>query len=65
MHTLTYQPTTATFNDTNEFIYYGGLDNQVKAWNIKTEEKEEFTLLGHTDTITGKEFSLFKDLMNV
>mmetsp|Transcript_10632 Transcript_10632/g.10474 ORF Transcript_10632/g.10474 Transcript_10632/m.10474 type:complete len:154 (+) Transcript_10632:283-744(+) len=51
--TLNYQPTTAIFNDTNEFIYYGGLDNQIKAWNIKTEEKEEFSLLGHTDTITG------------
>ena len=59
---LGYQTTTATFGDTNEFIFYGGVDNQIKAWNIKSEDKEEFSLLGHTDTVTGKnplKFPLF------
>ena len=51
---LNYQPTSATFSDTNEYIFYGGLDNQVKAWNIKSADINEFNLLGHTDTITGK-----------
>lgn len=50
---LNYQPTTAVFNDTMEYIFYGGVDNQIKAWNIKTEETKEFILLGHTDTVTG------------
>ena len=36
---LNYQATTAWFDDSNEYIYYGGLDNQIKAWNIKSEEK--------------------------
>jgi WD40 repeat protein len=51
---LKYQTTSAVFNDTNEYIFYGGVDNQIKAWNISNEDKEEFTLLGHVDTITGK-----------
>lgn len=50
---LTYQTTTATFSDSNDYIFYGGLDNQIKAWNIKGEDKNEFSLLGHVDTITG------------
>lgn len=51
---LNYQTTSAVFNDTNEYIFYGGVDNQIKAWNIGSEDREEFTLLGHVDTITGK-----------
>lgn len=51
--TLSYQATTACFNDSCETIFYGGLDNQVKAWNLKSDDKTEYTLLGHTDTITG------------
>ena len=54
---LNYQSTTATFSDTNEYIFYGGVDNQIKAWNVKSEETNEFSLLGHSDTITGVSLS--------
>lgn len=54
---LTYQATTATFSDTNDYIFYGGIDNQIKAWNLKSDESNEFNLLGHTDTITGVSLS--------
>ena len=50
---LKYQTTTATFSDTNEYIFYSGLDNQIKAWNLKNQETNEYSLLGHTDTVTG------------
>jgi Prp8 binding protein len=55
---LNYQPTCATFSDTNEYVFYGGLDNQIKAWNLKNEESNEFTLIGHTDTVTGNSLTL-------
>ena len=35
-----------------EYIYFGGLDNSIKAINMK-KNQIEFGLLGHTDTVTG------------
>jgi len=51
-----YQITSCTFNSTNDYVYFGGLDNQIKAWNLRKNEVE-FSLLGHTDTITGLSLS--------
>ncbi len=49
---MTYQITSARFGANNEHVFFGGLDNQIKAWNIRTNTIE-FSLVGHTDTITG------------
>jgi len=47
-----YQITSAKFSENNEYIYFAGLDNQIKAWNIRTNSIE-FSLIGHSDTVTG------------
>lgn len=44
--------TAVAFSGTNEYVFFGGLDNSIKALNLRTNEIE-FGLLGHTDTITG------------
>jgi Prp8 binding protein len=49
---LNYQITGVTFNNTNEIVFVAGVDNSIKAWNLKKNEIE-FSLLGHTDTVTG------------
>ena len=36
----------------NEILYFGGLDNSIRALNIRTHTFE-FSLFGHTDTVTG------------
>ncbi len=51
-HEVTYQVTAVCFSKTNELVFFGGIDNQVKAWNIRAD-KVEYTLIGHTDTVTG------------
>jgi Prp8 binding protein len=35
-----------------EYIFFGGLDNSIKAINVK-KNAIEFALLGHLDTVTG------------
>ena len=50
--TMTYQVTCVRFSPNNEYVFFGGLDNQIKAWNIRTN-KIDYSLIGHTDTITG------------
>lgn len=49
---MTYQVTAVRFGPANEYVFFGGLDNQIKAWNVKTNTIE-FSLIGHEDTITG------------
>lgn len=49
---LNYQITSVCFNNTNDYIYFGGLDNSIKALNLK-KNAIDFSLLGHTDTVTG------------
>ena len=44
------------FSATNEYVFFGGLDNSIKALNLK-KNAIEFALLGHTDTITGIQLS--------
>ena len=40
------------FSKNNEILFFGGLDNSIRALNLRTQ-KLEYTLLGHTDTVTG------------
>lgn len=49
---LNYQITSVAFNATNEYVFFGGLDNSIKALNLRKNDIE-FGLLGHTDTVTG------------
>ena len=49
---LNYQVTSVTFNDTSDLVFFGGVDNQVRAWNLRRNEVE-FSLVGHTETVTG------------
>eukprot|EP00347_Sterkiella_histriomuscorum_P017852 403347727 len=49
---LNYQITSVCFNNTNDYVFFGGLDNTIKALNLR-KNAIEFALLGHTDTVTG------------
>jgi len=47
---MDYQVTSVDMN--NEYVFFGGLDNTIKAVNRK-KNAIEFACLGHTDTVTG------------
>ncbi len=36
----------------NDYVFFGGLDNSIKALNLAKNEIE-FAMFGHTDTVTG------------
>lgn len=57
-HTLEneYQVTAVCLNDTAEQVISGGIDNDVKVWDIRKNEIL-FKLIGHKDTITGLSLS--------
>ncbi len=40
----------------NDQVFLGGIDNQIKIYNLKKKQLE-FSLVGHTDTITGLSLS--------
>lgn len=47
-----YQITSVCFNSTGEQVFIGGIDNQIKIYDIRKKQVENI-LIGHTDTITG------------
>ena len=52
---LDYQLTSVAFSRgamAGDYIFFGGLDNSIKAINLK-KNAIEFSLLGHLDTVTG------------
>ena len=53
---LDYQITSVAFSKgvtwASDYVYFGGLDNTVKAINLR-KNQIEFALIGHTDTVTG------------
>ena len=53
---LDYQVTAVAFSrghsNASDYIYFGGLDNTIKALNLR-KNAIEFALIGHTDTVTG------------
>ncbi len=52
-----YQLTTCKFLK-NDFIYFGGIDNQIYRYDlIKGEFDKTFALIGHNDSITGIDIS--------
>ncbi|CAI9729066.1 small nuclear ribonucleoprotein 40 kDa protein-like [Octopus vulgaris] len=51
-----YQVTSVTFSDTAEQIISGGIDNDIKVWDLRKNDIL-YRLRGHTDTPTGLELS--------
>ena len=47
-----YQITSVCFGGTSEQIFIGGIDNQIKIYDVRKNLVENI-LIGHTDTITG------------
>lgn len=58
IHTFqnTYQVTTVSFSDTAEQVISGGIDNDVKVWDLR-KNALAFKMRGHSDTVTGMELS--------
>uniref|UniRef100_A0A2C9K7X2 Uncharacterized protein n=1 Tax=Biomphalaria glabrata TaxID=6526 RepID=A0A2C9K7X2_BIOGL len=52
----TYQVTAVTFNDTAEQIISGGIDNELKVWDLR-KNAILYKMRGHSDTVTGVELS--------
>lgn len=48
--------TAVSFNDTAEQIYTGGIDNDIKVWDLRKNELL-YSMKGHTDTVTGMALS--------
>ncbi|CAB3401077.1 unnamed protein product [Caenorhabditis bovis] len=46
-----YQQTAVTFNDTTDQIFCGGIDNEIKGWDMRRDDIA-LSLQGHRDTIT-------------
>ncbi len=47
-----YQVMSVAFSQSNDVLFFGGLDNSIRALNLRTNQVE-YSLLGHTDTVTG------------
>ena len=47
-----YQQTAVTFNDTSDQVIVGGIDNDIKVWDMRKDEVS-YVLRGHGDTVTG------------
>lgn len=52
----TYQVTSVAFNDTAECVLTGGIDNDIKMWDLRTNSVVQ-KLRGHTDSVTGLSLS--------
>ena len=44
--------TAITFNDTAEQIISGGIDDDIKVWDLR-KNAQLYKMRGHTDTVTG------------
>mmetsp|Transcript_19580 Transcript_19580/g.30672 ORF Transcript_19580/g.30672 Transcript_19580/m.30672 type:complete len:338 (-) Transcript_19580:138-1151(-) len=58
IHTLTdrFQVTAVEFSEDGQKVYSGGLDNEIKVWDLGQEDVD-MSMMGHTDTITGLRLS--------
>nr|XP_013998554.1 unnamed protein product [Salmo salar] len=54
VHTFqnTYQVLAVTFNDTSDQILSGGIDNDIKVWDLR-QNKMIYGMHGHGDSLTG------------
>eukprot|EP00898_Chlorokybus_atmophyticus_P005080 jgi/Chlat1/5573/Chrsp369S00849 len=51
-----YQITAVSFSDASDKVYTGGIDNDIKVWDLRKTEVA-MRLQGHTDTVTGMRLS--------
>merc|ERR1712070_1259119 len=51
-----YQVTAVAFSDASDKVFTGGIDNTIKVWDLRKEDKI-MELKGHTDTVTGLRLS--------
>lgn len=51
-----YQITSIAFNNNSDQLFIGGIDNQIKIYDIRKKQVENI-LIGHTDSITGLSLS--------
>jgi Prp8 binding protein len=51
-----YQVTAVQFADDGDRVFTGGLDNEIKIWDLRKEEVA-LSMVGHTDTVTGLRIS--------
>lgn len=51
-----HQVMSVAFSKSNDFVFVGGLDNAIRAINLRTCQVE-YSLLAHTDTVTGLSLS--------
>jgi len=58
VHTFqnTYQVTSVSFSDTAEQVFSGGIDNDVKAWDLR-KNALSYKMRGHGESVTGMELS--------
>ncbi|TRZ01125.1 hypothetical protein DNTS_007850 [Danionella cerebrum] len=58
VHTFqnTYQVLSVTFNDTSDQIISGGIDNDIKVWDLR-QNKLIYSMQGHGDSVTGLSLS--------
>jgi len=54
--TNTYQVTSVCFNEGDDQVFSGGIDNVIKVWDLRKKDVG-YTLVGHTDTVTGLKLS--------
>ena len=47
-----YQVTAVTFNDTADKVISGGINNEIKIWDLRKPTSPSVVMAGHTDTIT-------------
>ena len=48
-----FQVTAVAFNADGDRFFSGGLDNDLKCWDLRNDSEPLMVLPGHTDTITG------------
>lgn len=54
----TSQVTSVAFADSADKVYSGGIDNEVKVWDLRKEKGDPvLRLTGHLDTVTGMRVS--------
>jgi len=51
-----FQVTAVSFSDTSEQVISGGIDNDIKVWDLRKNEVL-YAMRGHSDTVTGLELS--------
>jgi len=52
-----YAVTAVCFSDAGDQIFSGGIDNDIKVWDVRNNKEPSLTMVGHEDTISGVRLS--------